>query len=153
MSQIKKDIPTFIYQLNDSEDLKVVMDRAQEQGREDVYQTAFKRYCEVVGRSYEDDLEKDFYETLSAYERLLSEKNGKNQKASRTRQKIKNKGFKACLEDWALSKQPSEGFLRLVENGLAEYTAEYVVTRHPDKFSDEVLASAIERLEKYEVKV
>src|SRR3954465_12225712 len=51
----------------------------------------------------DDPLVRDFHATLAAYEQLLTEKNGRNQTAGRTRQKIKNKGIVQSLSDWASS--------------------------------------------------
>ena len=64
------------------------MKNAKNQQRMDVYWQAFRRLCELEGRNYDDPLEQEFYATLAAYEELLTAKNGKTTKASRTRQKL-----------------------------------------------------------------
>src|SRR2546430_6740798 len=46
----------------------------------------------------------DFYETLAAYEQLLTEKNNKTTLAHRTRQKIANKGVLQSLIEWTRGK-------------------------------------------------
>ena len=95
--------------------------------------------------SIDEPLERDFYDVLNAYEELLTEKNGRTTKASRTRQKLKNKGVEQCLIDWALG-PPTEGFKLLIEKGLAELTAEYLVVKHKGRFPSEVLEAAKKRL-------
>ena len=75
---------------------------------------------------------RDFYETLAAYEQLLTERNGKNTIASRTRQKIKNKGVYQSLIEWTRGKIETNGFVLLIDAGLPEYTGEYLVTRYAD---------------------
>ena len=60
--------------------------------------------------------------------------------------KLKAKGLVACLEDWAKSKEPSEGFELLVANGLAEMAGEQIVLKYSDQFSPEAVAGAKARL-------
>lgn len=126
--------------------LRILMQNARRLGRDDVWQEAFRRLCTLEGAGQTEPLHRDFYETLAAYEQLLSEKNGRATRASRTRMKLKSKGLVACLEDWAKSKEPSEGFELLVANGLAEMTGEQIVLKYPDQFSPEAIAGAKARL-------
>jgi hypothetical protein len=82
------------------EDCRIVMQRARDRGISDVYNGAFKRFCELVGAANDDPSDPlvcDFYKTLAAYEQLLTEKNKRNTPASRTRQKIDNKGVHQSL--------------------------------------------------------
>jgi hypothetical protein len=77
------------------DDCRRVMERAKKQGRPEVYSAVFKRQCELVGLQNDDPddpLVRRFYETLAAYEQLLTEKNNKKTPAGRTRQKVANKG-------------------------------------------------------------
>lgn len=122
--------------------LRQIMINAKKQGNTKVYWEAFRRVCELEGKDYDDPLERDFYSTLAAYEELLAEKHGKRVRASRTWQKLKNKGFVACLEDWALSSQRTEGFSTLVQNGHIELTGEFLVTKYPSRFSPEAVRNA-----------
>jgi hypothetical protein len=98
-------------------------------------------------------LVRDFYETLAAYEQLLTEKNGRNTPATRTQQKLANKGVYLSLIEWTRGKIETNGFALLVEAGLPEYTGEYLVARYADRFPRDVLRLAQERLEKYDVQV
>jgi hypothetical protein len=93
-----------------------------------------------------DPLVGDFYETLAAYEQLLTEKNGRNTAASRTRQKIDNKGVHQNLIEWTRGKVETNGFKLLVEKGLPEYTGEYLVVRYADRFPQDVVILARNRL-------
>jgi hypothetical protein len=135
-------------------DCRTVMARAKQRGMHDVYAAAFKRYCALVGSANDDPsdpLVRDFYETLAAYEQLLTEKNGSTTIASRTRQKIKNKGVHQSLTEWTRGKTETNGFTLLVEAGLPEYTAEYLVTKYADRFPDEIVALARSRLLSHDV--
>ena len=95
---------------------------------------------------------RDFYETLAAYEQLLTEKNERNTAASRTRQKIANKGVHQSLIEWTRGKVETNGFLLLVEANLPEFTGEYLVTKYADRFPDDVVRLARERLLKHRIK-
>lgn len=135
---------------------RTVMDRAKKGGNDAVYQNVFRRMCELSGHQNDDPddtLVRDFHATLAAYEQLLTEKNGRNQPAGRTRQKVKNKGVVQSLIDWATSKAETPGFNLLVDAGLYEFTGEYVVVRHSDRFPSEVVAKARARLEAHGVEV
>jgi hypothetical protein len=110
--------------------------------------------CALVGSAHDDPddpLVRDFYETLAAYEQLLTEKNGRTQPAMRTRQKIANKGVHQSLIEWTKNKAETNGFKLLVEAGLPEFTGEYLVVRYADRFPAEVVALARERLELYDI--
>ena len=134
------------------QDCRAVMARAKERGLQDVYTAVFKRYCALIGNANDDPsdpLIRDFYETLAAYEQLLTEKNGSTTVASRTRQKIANKGVHQSLVEWTRGKTETNGFGLLVEAGLAEFTGEYLVTKYALRFPPDVVALARERLSKH----
>ena len=114
--------------LKTQEDCRTVMQRARDRKLPDVYNAAFKRFCELAGAANDDPsdpLVRDFYETLAAYEQLLTEKNARNTPATRTRQKVNNKGVYQSLIEWTRGKKETEGFKLLIEKGLPEYTGEY----------------------------
>ena len=130
------------------------MDRARARQIGEVYQAVFRRLCELAGNEHDDPddpLVRDFYETLAAYEQLLTERNGKNTIASRTRQKIKNKGVYQSLIEWTRGKIETNGFVLLIDAGLPEYTGEYLVTRYANRFPPDVVQLARERLENHEI--
>jgi hypothetical protein len=130
----------------DPKHLATVMKNAMRQGRDDVYYEALRRRCELIGLNYNDPLERDFHAMLTAYEELLTEKNQRRTAASRTRQKLKNKGVVECLEDWARGHSETVGFKSLIDAGLIELTGEYLVTKYPERFTAEAVRRAKERL-------
>jgi hypothetical protein len=135
-------------------DCRRVMVRAKQQGREDIYLQVFKRQCELVGNENDDPndpLIRRFHETLGAYEQLLSEKNHSNTAATRTRQKIANKGVYQSLMEWTRGKAETNGFKLLVEAGLPEFTAEYLVAQYADRFPPDVVELARDRLRRHEI--
>ncbi|OFW96845.1 MAG: hypothetical protein A3D94_14280 [Alphaproteobacteria bacterium RIFCSPHIGHO2_12_FULL_66_14] len=126
--------------------LRTLMENARRLGRDDIWREAFRRLCTLEGADQTDPLHRDFYQTLAAYEQLLTQKNGRATRASRTRLKLKSKGVVQCLEDWALSKTPTEGYELLVANGLVEMTGETLVLKYPEQFSEGAVAAAKARL-------
>jgi hypothetical protein len=133
-----------------------VLDRARAQKRNDVYATVFHRMCQLVGSENDDpddSLVRDFYETLAAYEQLLTEKNGRNTIATRTRQKLENKGVHLSLVEWTRGKIETNGFTLLIDAGMPEYTGEYLVTRYATRFPPDVVQLARERLLTHDVRL
>lgn len=137
--------PTKIARMTDPAGLRNLMANARRLDREDVYLNAFRRLSELEGLDLSDPLERDFYQVLNAYEQLLTEKNGRTTKASRTRQKMKNKGVMQCLIDWSVG-NATGGFQLLADKGLPELTAEYLVVKYKDRFDDHVVESAKAKL-------
>ncbi len=126
---------------------RLVMQRARQRNLPDVYNTVFRRMCQLVGSANDDPndpLVKEFYETLAAYEQLLTEKNGRTQPAHRTRQKIANKGVYDSLIEWTRGKTETEGFRILVDAGLPEYTGEYLVVRYARRFPANIVPPQIQ---------
>jgi hypothetical protein len=128
-------------------DLRTLMTNARRLGRDDVWRDAFRRLCALEGDGQADPLHRDFYGMLAAYEHLLSEKNARATRASRTRLKVKSKGVVQCLEDWAVSKAPTEGYELLTAKGLSELTGESLVLKYPEQFSVEAVAAAQARVD------
>ena len=134
-----------IAQMSDKEALRNLMQNARRLDRDDIYWQAFRRLCSLEGMIYGDPLERDFYDVLNAYEELLTLKHGRTTKASRTRQKLANKGVEQCLIDWALG-APTDGFKLLIEKGLPELTAEYLVVKYKKRFPQRAVEAARRRL-------
>ena len=146
-------VPEFIKTQTDPKKLQTIMENARSQNNETAYRTAFKRLCEVEGMNYDDPLHQDFYKVLAAYEQLLFEKHGKNQKAGYTRRKLKEHSVEKCIEDWALSTQPTQGFDMLVANDMPELTAEYLVVKYNNRFAKNVVDAAKTRLTQAEIDI
>lgn len=90
-----------------------------------------------------------FAEFLASYEFYLKEKNdGKNTRAQYVRRALKTKGAKKTFEDMASKNTLSEGFTGLVNSGLAEFTAEWIVANNPDLFDLEAVNKAQGKLSK-----
>jgi hypothetical protein len=143
---VKQTMAKPISSYSDPAQLRTLMENAKRMGREDIWRQAFDQFCSLEGADKEDPLERAFYRTLGAYEQLLTQKNRRATRASRTRLKLKSKGVVACLEDWAKSKEAPESFDLLVAHGMIEMTGEQLVLTYPDRFSPEAIAGATARL-------
>lgn len=140
--------------LKTQDECRIVMERAKERGDDEFYAKVFRRSCEIAGAERDDPddpLIREFWETLAAYEQLLTEKNGRTTRATRTRQKITNKGVHRSLVEWTLGKTETNGFTLLVEKGLPEYTSEYLVVKYDGRFPPDVVDLARRRLEEHDV--
>jgi hypothetical protein len=92
-------------------------------------------------------VEHDFWQTIHAFEHVLSEERGKTTRLSRTRQKVARAGVVQTLHDWAMSAKSTDGFDMLLERNIPELTGEAIVLRHALQFGAEVVAAAKRRLE------
>lgn len=138
-----------VEEYDDPDAVRKLMANAKRLGNDEIWWRAFRHLCNLEGQGWEEPLEREFYQTLAAYEELLTQKNGRRTPASRTRQKLRNKGVVRCLEDWATMPKPTEGFELLVKNGLSELTGEYLVTKFHGRFSETAVTAASRRLEEY----
>jgi hypothetical protein len=135
----------------DAKQLKSFASNAETKGRIDLRDAALKRAWSLEGLNHSDPLHRDFYAMLNAYEHYLFEKHGRNLKAQYTRRALANKGVIGTLNDWALASKPTDGFKRLVEANLAEFTGECVIIRHAARFEETIVAAAKKRLEQFGV--
>jgi hypothetical protein len=135
----------------DVKQLRTCAENAESKARLDLRDEALKRSWALEGLNHSDPLHRDFYAMLNAYEHFLYEKHGRDLKAQYTRRALANKGVIGTLNDWALSPKPTEGFKRLIEANLAEFTGECVVVRHAERFSEPIVAAAKKRLEQFGV--
>src|SRR5262245_43316553 len=129
-------------QLKTQADALQYMKNAERLGREDLRRAGFRRYCELAGVENTEDLLSDVWKAIAAFELLMTERNGKTTRASRTRQKLKKDGPIKLVADLTLRPEPSDGFKTLVENGMADLTFEHIALRHPNQFGEDVIAAA-----------
>ena len=132
---------------NEPEKLRTWITNARKEGQEDVAAAAFRRLIAILPKEKPGTVEYDFWQTVHAFEHVLSEERGKTTRLSRTRQKVARVGEIQTLKDWALSAQSTDGFTMLLERKMPELTGEAIVLRHASRFSSEVVTAARRRLE------
>ena len=139
--------------LNDPKLLRNLLTNARNAGREDLVLACQVRLAEIAGQAFDDQLEREFWIAVAAAEEIATEKNGRTTRLARTRQKAKRVGIIQCLVDWAMDPKISQGFSLLVDGGRAELTGEAIVARHSDKFPEEAVRAASEKLARHGVEI
>lgn len=117
----------------------------------ELYRRAFRRLCLLTGRDADDPIESEFDACVAALEQVYLEDSGRRKRATRVREKRKKDGAVETFRYLAMKPSPSDGFLQLVDHGLAEFTAEHVVLRYPDRFPPEAVEASRKRLAEYGV--
>jgi GTP pyrophosphokinase len=79
-----------IREYNNPKELRQLMENASRLGNDQTYWQAFSRLCLISGRDDPDPLVRDFHSTLTAFEELLTLKNGRRTLAGLTRQSFGN---------------------------------------------------------------
>lgn len=132
---------------DDPRKLRIWIENARKEKREDIAAAAFRRLVAVLPKEKPGSVEHDFWRTIHAFEHVLSEERGKTTRLARTRQKVARVGEIETLKDWATSAKSTDGFAMLLERKMPELTGEAIVLRHPDRFEAPVIEAARRRLE------
>lgn len=140
-----------VKKLKTPEDCERFAKNAAECNRPDLAQEARKRAVELRAESYgaKSQAERECLEAVYAYEEILSAKNGRKTKASRTWQMIKKHGILPAVERAVNRPQEAAGYTALLEMGLEDFAFEAVVVKYPELFSKEAVARCEERIEQW----
>lgn len=119
--------------------------------RPDLAEQARLRAVQLRAEDYgaETEAENEALQAVFAYEEVLSKKNGKRTRASRTWQMIKRHGILQGVERVVNREAEIRGYKSLVEMGLKDYAFEAVILRHPDLFSEDVVKTSEKRLSEW----
>jgi hypothetical protein len=123
--------------------VKNVRDRNPDLARE-----ARRRAVELRATAYggKTEVELELLKALYAYEEVLSEKNKRRTRASRTWQMIKRHGLIHAAERAVDRPFDPPGYKLLVEMGMRELTFEAVIVSYPETFNQGAVARAKSRL-------
>jgi hypothetical protein len=146
-TSLENAMPHELSQLRDVQSARNYLANVKRLGRTDLYPAAFRRLCELSGGAHDDPVAFEFWRAIIALEEILRDARGKTVRLGRTRPKIAQVGELRTMEDLVLARKESEGFRLLVEHRLGDLTAEYIVLRHPNRFSPDAAAAARRRLE------
>ena len=115
----------------------------------DLAREARRRAIELraIAHGNKSAVEIELLKALYAYEEVISEKNKRRTRASRTWQMINRHGIIGAAERAVNRKIEAMGYKVLVEMGMHDLTFEAVIVRYPDAFRQEVVARAKARLE------
>ena len=135
-----------IVKCDDPDKLRTWIKNARSQNAMDVADAAFRQLISIIPSEHPGTLEHDFWQTIHAFEFVLSDERGRTSRLGRTRQKVARVGVVQTLKDWALSKKSTDGFDMLLERGMPKLTGEAIVLRHSEQFDNEIQNAARERL-------
>jgi hypothetical protein len=137
-----------IAKLKTPEECAVFEKNVLERGRPDLALSARRRAVELcaIQHGAVTDVERECLEAVFAYEQVLSAKNGKKTRASRTWPMIERYGIIGAAERAVDRKADTAGYTALVEMGLQDYAFEAVILRHPESFSREAVIRSQERI-------
>jgi len=140
-----------IKRIDTPEKCEVFAMNAIAKGREDLAILARKRALELKADMYgaSTPVEKEVLEAIYAYEAVRSAINQRNTRATRTWNMVKDRGLLGAAEHSVTKKNDPQGYTDLVEMGLEDYTFEAVVLRYPDKFSEQAVTMAREKLDEW----
>jgi hypothetical protein len=140
-----------VMKLKTPEECEVFARNVAERGRSDLAQQAVKRAVELRAASYgaKTMAEQECLRAIYAYEELLTKKNGRRTKASRTWQMIHRHGILPAAERAVNREAPTQGYKALIEMGLQEYAFEAVILRYPKLFSPEAVRRSTERMKEW----
>jgi hypothetical protein len=131
---------------DDPERLRTWIDNALKQKHAQIADAAFRRLVSILPSEEKGTVEYDFWQTIHAFELVLTQERRKTTRLSRTRQKVGRVGIVRTLKDWAQNTKSTDGFDMLLARGMPELTGEAIVLRHPEKFDETVRAAARQRL-------
>lgn len=109
---------------------------------------ARRRAVELKVKAYgaTNDVECEALKAVYAYEKVLSMTKGKNIRASRTWQMIKNHGIIKAVEKAVVRSKETKGYKALVDMGMQDFAFEAVICRNPNFFSSEAVEISKERM-------
>ena len=101
----------------------------------------------AAAHSANTDAEREALEAVYAVEEVMSHRNGKKTRASRTWQSFARHGILPAVERVVGRAKPTEGYAALLEMGLEDKTFEAVVLRHKELFQPGTVERARSRIE------
>lgn len=124
---------------------------AAERGRPDLAQEALQRAVELRADKHKATTaaEKEALQAIYAYEELLTNKNGRRTRATRTWQMIDRHGILEAVERAVNRPVETQGYTMLKVMGLEEYAFEAVILRNPEVFSEKAIQVSRERLSEW----
>lgn len=133
--------------MTDPKRIRVLMQNALDRNEEGLARLCLRRIFELGGEGHPDPMVRRLWQAVTAYEETRKLKTGRAQRETKVRKKIETKGALVALEDWAVAKEPTLGFLAVIDAGMAEFTGEYIVLEYADSFDESVVQAARTRLE------
>lgn len=127
-----------VKRLKTPDDCKIFARNAKERGYPELANQALEKAMELLAEKHEakSQAEKEALQAIYAYEEVLSKKNRRRTRASRTWPMVERLGIIEAVERAVNRGHETQGYLSLVEMGLQEFAFEAVILRYPHLFSD-----------------
>ena len=137
-----------IARLKTPEDCERFAFNVERLGKLDLALAARRRAVELRALAHNANsvAEREALEAVYAYERVLSQRDGKKKRANRTWQMIERYGLIPTVERVVSRPKEAMGYTALVEMGMEDMAFEAVVLRHPEVFSQEAVERSRVRL-------
>ncbi len=137
-----------IAKLKTPDDCIIFAKNASRLGHHDLEKAAKKKELQLKAAIYgaKTDAEIEAIAAVYAYEEVLSRKNGKPTRASRTWPMIEKHGIITAVERAVNRPDVTVGYKALEEIGLEEFAFEAVILRHPELFSEEAVMTSRKRM-------
>ena len=137
-----------IAKLRTPKDCETYAINVEKRGKPELARAARRRAVELraLEHNAKSAAEREAFEAVYAYERVLSENKRKKIKASRTWQMIERRGLIPAVEHIVCQPKETKGYTALIEMGMQDMAFEAVVLRHPDLFSAEAVERSRARL-------
>lgn len=132
--------------LDDPVKLRNLMANAIRLGREDIAFRCRTRIAELHGQQFDAGIDREFWTAIVVAEEIVTARNKRTTRLTRTRQKIGRVGVLETVADLARKEGVSEGFNILVGGGRSDLTAEAIVLRHAELFDAETIENATRKL-------
>ena len=142
-----------VARLKSPEDCEKFARNAIRLGRKDLADQARRHAIDLRAAAYGgvSEVEKECLRAIYAYEEVLSRKNGRRTRASRTWQMIKRHGILTAAERAVNRPTETAGYHALVEMGLEDFAFGAIILRHPEMFSEEAVRRSEARLRQMNV--
>lgn len=137
--------------LDTTEKCAIFARNAAERGREDLAKKANQRALEIRAESHNarSKAEKEALQAVYAYEEVLTKRNGRTTRATRTWQMIARHGIIESVERAVNRPSETQGYRALAEMGLENFAFEAVVLRYPELFSKEAVETSESRMSEW----
>jgi hypothetical protein len=140
-----------VAKLKTPEECVIFEQNATRLGHCDLAVSARKRAVELRAEKHgaKTNAERECLEAVYAYEEVLTAKNGKRTRASRTWPMIARHGILGAVERAVNRPDETVGYTSPREMGLEEYAFESVVVRYPSQFSPEAVSRSEARINEW----
>ena len=138
-----------VARLQTPEDCERFAKNASARGHPELAKEARRRAVELRAEKHGavNAAEREALKAIYAYEELLTEKNGRRTRATRTWQMIDRHGIIETIERAVNRKEEPMGYQALVKMGMADLAFESIVLRYPDLFSKDAAEIAKSRID------